>query len=100
MTRSSRTWHAGGCHCGAVRFRVQFDKPIAIACNCSICAKKGMVNLIVPFEDFELYRAMRIWGFIGLTPKQRFIGFARFAVSILSLDPAHIPTLMMLMLAV
>ena len=54
MTSSSRTWHAGGCHCGAVRFRVQFDKPIAIACNCSICAKKGMVNLIVPFEDFEL----------------------------------------------
>ena len=44
----------GGCHCGAVRFRVRISERKALACNCSICAKKGFVNLIVSAEDFEL----------------------------------------------
>jgi|SRR6056300_648197 len=47
-------WLAGGCHCGAVRFRVLIDKRQAVACNCSICAKKAMINVIVPAESFEL----------------------------------------------
>jgi hypothetical protein len=45
---------SGGCHCGAVRFRVHVKKYEAIACNCSICQKKGILHLIVPPEDFEL----------------------------------------------
>ncbi|PZO36313.1 MAG: aldehyde-activating protein [Pseudanabaena frigida] len=44
----------GGCHCGAVRFRVKVQKYEAIACNCSMCQKKGILHLIVPPEDFEL----------------------------------------------
>jgi hypothetical protein len=28
----------------------------AFQCNCSICTKKGFVNLIVPPEDFELHQ--------------------------------------------
>jgi hypothetical protein len=45
----------GGCHCGAVRFRVTADEPLrAVVCNCSICAKKGFVHLIVPPDRFEL----------------------------------------------
>ena len=47
-------WHAGSCHCGSVRFRVRLTSDKAIACNCSICAKKGMINVIVAAEDFEL----------------------------------------------
>ncbi len=47
-------WLAGGCHCGAVRFRARLSKTSAIECNCSICAKKGFINLIVPADDFEL----------------------------------------------
>ena len=47
-------WYDGGCHCGSVRFRVRLVVPRAIACNCSICAKKGMINLIAQPEDFEL----------------------------------------------
>ena len=32
----------GGCHCGAVRFRITVDEPLeGIDCNCSICTKKG-----------------------------------------------------------
>ena len=44
----------GGCHCGAVRFRLHVTEHKAIACNCSICAKKGMLGIIVPPEQFEL----------------------------------------------
>ena len=47
-------WFDGGCHCGRVRFRVRLHSNRAIECNCSICAKKGFVNLIAAAEDFEL----------------------------------------------
>jgi len=48
------TTYEGGCHCGAVRFEVRVREHRALACNCTICAKKGMINLIVPPEDFTL----------------------------------------------
>ena len=44
----------GGCHCGAVRFRVTADPTQALVCNCSVCTKKGFLHLIVPPEQFEL----------------------------------------------
>jgi hypothetical protein len=46
--------HLGGCHCGKVRFRVLADLAQATICNCSICAKKGFLHVIVPLSDFEL----------------------------------------------
>lgn len=46
--------YEGGCHCGAVRFRVAVDKYEASDCNCSICQKKGFLHLIVPPEHFTL----------------------------------------------
>jgi len=46
--------YEGGCHCGAVRFRVRVERHEALDCNCSICARKGFVHLIVPPEAFEL----------------------------------------------
>jgi hypothetical protein len=48
------TAYEGGCHCGAVRFRVQVSQHEAIECNCSICQKKGFLHLIVPPENFIL----------------------------------------------
>jgi hypothetical protein len=44
----------GGCHCGAVRWRVAVRERVALACNCSICTKKGFLHVIVPTADFEL----------------------------------------------
>ncbi len=44
----------GGCHCGRVRFRVETRETVALDCNCSICAKKGYLHLIVPPEAFTL----------------------------------------------
>src|SRR4051794_39122101 len=46
--------YAGGCHCGLVRFEVLADLASAISCNCSICAKKGFIHLIVEPSNFEL----------------------------------------------
>jgi hypothetical protein len=46
--------YQGGCHCGRVKFRVTADLSRVSHCNCSVCAKKGFLHLIVPPEKFEL----------------------------------------------
>ena len=46
--------HTGGCHCGAVRFRVTADIGNVIECNCSHCSKKGFLLGFAPAADFEL----------------------------------------------
>lgn len=46
--------YEGGCHCGRVRFRVTADLSRVTECNCSVCAKKGFLHLIVPPEQFNL----------------------------------------------
>ena|SRR5580704_3424880 len=47
--------HKGGCHCGKVRYEVSLDlgKQV-IACNCSMCGKKGTLLGFVPATDFKL----------------------------------------------
>jgi hypothetical protein len=47
--------HAGGCHCGRVRFAVQAPAAIEVMdCNCSICTRSGFLHLIVPAARFQL----------------------------------------------
>jgi hypothetical protein len=46
--------YEGGCHCGAVRYRVRVREHVASDCNCSICTMKGYLHVIVPREDFDL----------------------------------------------
>ncbi len=47
--------HAGGCHCGRVRFEVLAPARLEVAdCNCSICRKSGYLHLIVPADRFTL----------------------------------------------
>lgn len=47
--------HQGGCHCGAVRYRVEIDlsKPVT-QCNCSICSRTGTLLSFVPASGFTL----------------------------------------------
>ncbi len=45
---------AGGCHCGAVRYRAKVESLTALKCNCSICKMKGFVHVIVAASSFEL----------------------------------------------
>ncbi|MGO9036751.1 MAG: GFA family protein [Steroidobacteraceae bacterium] len=47
--------HAGGCHCGRVRFEVLAPANLEVAdCNCSICRMTGYLHLIVPADRFTL----------------------------------------------
>ena len=71
-----KTWQ-GGCHCGAVRFEVTADINEVVECNCSICAKKGFLHLIVAPEKFRLLQgadALVTYRFNTGTAKHRFCG--------------------------
>ncbi|KAA9131877.1 GFA family protein [Marinihelvus fidelis] len=47
----------GGCHCGAVRFRIAVPGEVdVLRCNCSICRMTGYQHLTIRHEDFTLLR--------------------------------------------
>lgn len=52
---SAPTTHAGGCHCGRVRFEVSLDlaQPV-VTCNCSYCSKTGALLAFAPADAFTL----------------------------------------------
>jgi len=57
LTSAATVKHAGGCHCGRIRFEVEAPAQIEVAeCNCSICAKVGYLHLIVAADRFRLLR--------------------------------------------
>ncbi len=47
--------YTGGCHCGAVRFEVDVEIEQGLACNCSICSKRG---LLLAFADAASFRPL------------------------------------------
>ena len=46
--------YTGGCHCGAVRYRVTMALEAGMICNCSICSKAGTMLAVAPPGGFEL----------------------------------------------
>lgn len=47
--------YTGGCHCGNVRYEVDMEElTSALACNCSICSKRGWLLTFVPSLAFRL----------------------------------------------
>jgi hypothetical protein len=49
------TWHAGGCHCRAVRFETLLPGVLEVEdCNCSMCARTGYLHIIVPASRFRI----------------------------------------------
>ena len=46
--------HKGSCHCGRVAFEVEGTLERAMACNCSICERKGSLLWFVPHDKFRL----------------------------------------------
>jgi len=48
--------HRGSCHCGRVAFEIDGEIERVVACNCSICAKKGYLHWIIAPDRFRLLR--------------------------------------------
>ncbi|CAN7501788.1 GFA family protein [Rhizobacter sp. LjRoot28] len=46
--------HQGSCHCGRIRFSVDGDIDSALACNCSMCQRRGSLLWFVPREALRL----------------------------------------------
>jgi hypothetical protein len=46
--------YRGSCHCGKVAYEVQGEVDSAMACNCSMCQRKGSLLWFVPMTQFEL----------------------------------------------
>ena len=46
--------HKGSCHCGNVAFEVEGDIDRALACNCSMCQRKGSLLWFTPRENLKL----------------------------------------------
>ncbi|HEU4727861.1 MAG TPA: GFA family protein [Kofleriaceae bacterium] len=54
-TPNPTTTHAGGCHCGAIRFEAEVDLTApAGMCNCTVCTKVAQVGAIVRPSAFRL----------------------------------------------
>jgi hypothetical protein len=46
--------YQGSCHCGRVRFEAEGEIDSAMACNCSICQRKGALMWFVPRSAMQL----------------------------------------------
>jgi hypothetical protein len=46
--------YKGSCHCGHVAFQVEGNLTGVMACNCSICQRKGTLMWFVPREHLQL----------------------------------------------
>lgn len=46
--------YQGSCHCGRVAYEVEGTIDNALACNCSLCQRKGSLLWFVPIAQFRL----------------------------------------------
>lgn len=46
--------YKGSCHCGQVAFEVEGELTQVMACNCSICSRKGSLLWFVPRDKLVL----------------------------------------------
>src|SRR5262252_4036111 len=46
--------YAGSCHCGNIKFEVEGTLESAMACNCSMCQRKGSLLWLVPRSALRL----------------------------------------------
>lgn len=44
----------GSCHCGQIAFEVEGEIAQVVACNCSICSRKGSLLWFVPRDRLRL----------------------------------------------
>lgn len=46
--------YQGSCHCGNVKFEIDWAADFVVQCNCSICARKNAKMALVPETQFKL----------------------------------------------
>ncbi|MEO7728200.1 MAG: GFA family protein [Burkholderiales bacterium] len=46
--------YKGSCHCGNIAFEAEGEIKSAMACNCSMCARKGSLLWFVPRDKVRL----------------------------------------------
>ena len=46
--------YKGSCHCGKIVFEAEGEIDTALACNCSICSRKGSLLWFVPREQLTV----------------------------------------------
>ena len=46
--------YKGSCHCGKIAFEAEGEIKAAMACNCSICSRKGSLLWFVPREQLTV----------------------------------------------
>lgn len=46
--------YQGSCHCGRVKFEAEGDLKQVLACNCSICSRKGSLLWFIPRDKMRL----------------------------------------------
>lgn len=73
--------YKGSCHCGKIAFEVEGEIKGAVACNCSICTRKGSLMWFVPREKLNLLTpedAASTYTFNKHVIKHRFARLAAF----------------------
>ena len=46
--------YTGSCQCGAVKFEAEGTIDAGVACNCSMCQRKGSLLWFIPRDKFKL----------------------------------------------
>jgi len=46
--------YRGSCHCGNIAFEIDGEVEAAVACNCSLCARKGALLWSAPWSRLRL----------------------------------------------
>ena len=46
--------YKGSCHCGRIAFEVEAELAVVLACNCSMCQRKGSLLCFVPRDKLRL----------------------------------------------
>ena len=46
--------YKGSCHCGKTKFEAEGELKTVMACNCSICSRKGSLLWFIPWDKFKL----------------------------------------------
>ena len=87
--------YQGSCHCGKVAFEVEGEIKGALACNCSICSRKGSLLWFVPRDKLTLLTpedAAGTYTFNKHVIKHRFCRVCGIHPYAEAVDPKGVPT--------